>query len=236
MKALLLFFLTFNVYAKFTLLRKEPKKTPSKEVSRLKKENKKLKKLLKMRIDYPLIIDSSLLIRRGTYLAGETVFSILSTNIESPIQVTLFDNPYFPPGTQIHCEGLTKHKRIHAQCDAIVHHDFEHKFRGRVLNKDGSAGIAGLYYTGKEEYLAGIVASELAKGFLSIGYERKTTLLGDSVANTLNNQILQGGINTSNELTSVMKEQMMTKEPKVFVHRGTPVLIYFDETFTGEKK
>lgn len=201
---------------------------------KIEEENIKLKELLSLRVTTPYVMDKTLLIRRGRYIPGKLIFSVLSTKIGSPVKVQLLKNPYLPEDTEIECEGISQDKSIDIYCNAALSDSFEYPLKARLLNADGTAGIRGLFYTGKEAYITGIVASEFAKGFLSIGQQTVQTPLGSMAVRNLSNQLLEGGVNTSNELTQIMKDEMTSKEPKVFVKRGTQVLVYFLETFSAK--
>jgi hypothetical protein len=63
---------------------------------------------------------------------------------------------------------------------------------------------------------------------LSMSLNRVNTPNGVDISNDPRNVVLGGLINTGNEVSNMMKDEMQSKEPKVFVQRNKRVLLYFN--------
>lgn len=208
-----------------------------KYVKQLEAENKNLKLLAKFKLNRPDFIDASFDIKTGDMFSASTDLSVLSTNLSSPMPISLEESDTFPNGARVICSGKTYLKRIVATCEKIVTDEFELPINAILLDSDGTNGIRGQYYTGKEEYITGIIASEFSKGALSMSLNRIDTPNGVDITNDPRNVVLGGLINTGNEVTNLMKDEMQNKEPKVFVERGRKTILYFVEKvdFNGVK-
>lgn len=211
------------------------KQSKSKEV-RKEDDFSKLDQFLKIAEKSPAIWDLSraFTVKSTTTLKGRLLNSVMSTNLESPMVVELVDSrSSLPVGTIFSCRGSTKHKRVFSACDRIILPEAngeEYPVRVSVLNTDGSAGIkADYYYSGKEEIIAGVVASAAIRGVVESSQERIATPLGQVTPDTVKNRYLNGLLGSTDEMTSMMREDMRTKEPKATIEAGKEVLIYFNE-------
>ena len=172
--------------------------------------------------------------KTGTTVKGILLNSIVSTNLESPLIVEVQDGERLPVGTRFSCKGVTKLKRVLAVCDKLITptDDEEFEIEASLLNTDGSSGIRpdGIS-TGKEEYIAGTIATAFSKGLIEIGTERIASPLGELTANTRKNRVTNGLLNSLDETNNIMNSEMKTREPKAYIEAGRPVLIYFNRRF-----
>ena len=250
MHLLILFVLSFQNFASVNLKKRserEPKKIVNQVITtRQSKDSRasnrsnfdftQIDDYLKKAENQPAIWDLTRLftVKRTTTLRGRLLNSVVSTNLESPMVVELIDsNSTLPVGTIFSCRGSTKHKRIFSACDAIVLPDAngaEYSVRVSILNLDGSAGLkADYFYSGQEEMVAGVVASSFVRGVVENAQERVGTPLGQVTPDTVKNRYLTGVLSSTDELTSMMKQEMKTREPKAYIEAGKEVLIYFNE-------
>ncbi len=172
--------------------------------------------------------------KTGTVIRGRLLNSVVSTNLESPLLVETTTDDLLPAKTLFSCKGVTKYKRVMAACDKLIlsNKDEEYKVQVGLLNLDGSSGLkADEVYTGKEEYIAASIATAFSKGLIELKTERLASPLGEITANTAKNRVLNGLLNSMDETSDIMKNEMQSKEPKVFINSGRPVLIYFYERF-----
>lgn len=173
--------------------------------------------------------------KTGTVLKGRILNSIVSTNLESPLIVEIFLDQGLPEGTIFSCTGTTKHKRVVAACNRMItpgHGGDEFSVVTSLLNTDGSAGIkADYFYSGKEELVAGAIAFSFARGVIENSQDRIATPLGQTTPDTIKNNYLNGVLGATDELTNMMRQEMQTREPKVFIKAGKPILIYFNQRF-----
>lgn len=172
--------------------------------------------------------------KTGATVKGILLNSIVSTNLESPLIVEVQDGERLPNGTRFSCKGVTKLKRVMAVCDKLITptDDEEFEIEASLLNADGSSGIRpdGVS-TGKEEYIAGTIATAFSKGLIEIGTERFASPLGELTANTRKNRVTNGILNSLDETNDIMNSEMKTREPKAYIEAGRPVLIYFNRRF-----
>lgn len=172
--------------------------------------------------------------KTGTVIRGILLNSVVSTNLESPLLVEVTSNDILPSKTLLSCKGVTKYKRVMAACDKLIlpDKDEEYKVQVGLLNLDGSSGLkADEVYTGKEEYVAATIATAFSKGLIELKTERLASPFGELTANTAKNRVMNGLMNSLDETSDIMKNEMQSKEPKVFINSGRPVLIYFYERF-----
>jgi len=94
---------------------------------------------------------------------------------------------------------------------------------------DGSAGLEGEYDDAKESLIAGAVLSDFSQGMLSAAQTRIAGPLGSLNDASVQNQLLQGAINSGRTTSDLLLEEMKTQEPVVTVEAGSEVLIYFME-------
>lgn len=172
--------------------------------------------------------------KTGTVIRGRLLNSVVSTNLESPLLVEVESNGLLPAKTLFSCKGVTKYKRVMGACNKLIlpQKDEEYEVQVGLLNLDGSSGLsADEVYTGKEEYIAASIATAFSKGLIELKMERLASPLGELTANTAKNRVTNGLLNSLDETSNIMKDEMQTKEPKVYIKAGRPVLIYFFERF-----
>ncbi len=213
----------------------KPKKLPQ-EVRDLGDSSRKLDQFIEKYRDRPAIWDftHSYDFKTSTVLRGRILNSIVSTNLESPLVVEVHANQGLPEGTVLSCLGMTKYKRVVAGCSRLITSGStgeEYEVSTSVLNTDGTAGLKGEYYTGKELYVAGMIASSFARGSIELSQSRIATLGGEMKLNSAKNRYLEGILNSADEASDLMKKEMQTSEPKVFIPAGKEVLIYFNQRF-----
>jgi hypothetical protein len=76
-----------------------------------------------------------------------------------------------------------------------------------------------------------MIASSFARGSIELSQSRIATLGGEMKLNIAKNRYLEGILNSADEATDLMKKEMQTTEPKVYVKAGKEVLIYFNQRF-----
>ena len=206
------------------------------KVISLEKENSRLKRLVSFRLTIPDIIDNSFSILTGDMFKGTLEQNVLSTNLASPVNVKLGESTVFPSGARIICKGSTYLKRVSVVCHTLITNGVEYSIDANILEADGSFGLKGKYYTGKEEYIAGILATEVSKGALALSLQRQTTINGDVIKNSPTNALVGGAISAGNAVSEMMTDEMKSKEPKVFIRRGKNVILYFSSSFQFEAK
>ena len=230
----------FFIHSSYAGFKKLPPKILKKEKESLrsfkiiKESTKKVDNLLKIKTNIPFILDQSFQFQTGDVLEGVLLNSVVSTNLESPLLISIDENQGFSENTKFSCHGVTKFRRVMTACNLIITNNEEYEVNAVVLNRDGTSGLKGIYYNHKEEYVVGAIASQFAKGILEVSQTRKSTLLGSEIENSPKNKLLQGLINSSNTITNTLDEEMQSKEPKVFIDAGKKVLIYFTRRFPLE--
>ena len=231
----LILFLIINSYALSFFPRKErpPQKRPQQKAS-LKRgdrdalilENTKLKKLLDLKFSSPtILIPTSADLKSGSIINGNLALSVLSTNLLAPIKVNL-TSTNFPEDSYAICTGASAFNRIHGNCTQIITPENTYEISATLLNRDGSAGIVGEVYTGKEEYIAGVIATSAATAILAISSESITTTSGNLLKDTSGNKLKAASISSLDEINSLMKEEMSSKTPKVFAPKNTIALLF----------
>lgn len=172
--------------------------------------------------------------KTGTVIKGVLLNSVVSTNLESPLLVEVLDGEALPSGTRFSCKGVTKFKRVMSACNKLITPNDSEEFEVQVslLNIDGSSGLkADEVYTGKEEFVAGAVATAFSKGLIELSTERLASPLGELTVNSRKNRLSNGVLNSLDETNQIMNGEMKTKEAKAYIKAGMPVLIYFHERF-----
>lgn len=198
----------------------------------LKRQNKEIDKILKGSMFRPLVIDGTKYVPTGTAIQGRLLNSIVSTNLESPVLIEVTENnKFFEIGTKFSCFGSTKHKRVQTSCNRVITEKGEGEVQVVALNMDGSSGLRGKYYEGKEAYVAGMLAANMATGILSASQERLNTSIGQVIVPTTKNKILEGLIQTAQTGNDLLKDELKTNEPVVVVEAGKEVVIYFQSRF-----
>lgn len=211
--------------------------TPNVEVlNRIQKQGEKTNELLGKYQNKGGIWDftNEFNFKTGTVIRGRLLNSVVSTNLESPLLVEVESNGQLPEKTLFSCKGVTKYKRVLAACNKLIipEKDEEYEVQVGLLNLDGSSGLrADEVYTGKEEYIAATVATAFSRGLIELKTERLTSPLGELTANTAKNRLTNGLLNSLDETSNIMKDEMQSKEPKVYIKAGRAVLIYFYERF-----
>lgn len=198
----------------------------------LKKQNDELKQILNRSKHRPLILDGTNYVPTGTAIKARLLNSIVSTNLESPVLIEIVEeNNHFDVGTKFSCSGSTKHKRVQTVCNRVITEKGEANVQVMALNMDGSAGLRGKYYEGKEAYVAGMLAANMATGILSASQERLNTSIGQVIVPTTKNKILEGLIQTAQTGNEILKDELKTNEPVVVVEAGKQVIVYFQSRF-----
>jgi hypothetical protein len=176
--------------------------------------------------------------KTGTTIRGILLNSVVSTNLESPLVVQVQDGEGMPSGARFSCMGVTKYKRVMSACNKMIlpdgdgNNEAEFEVKVSLLNTDGSSGLkADEVYTGKEEYIAGAVATAFSRGMIEAQTDRIASPFGELTANTAKNRLTNGLLGSLGETNDIMKSEMQSKEPKVYVKAGKLVLIYFHERF-----
>lgn len=238
MRYILIFILINNAYALSTFSKKEKKtikknrklvKTsnsiPSKELDFYKARVRSLELMQKAKPTYPDIDDEFSLFNIGDLVGGKLMFSILSTNLGAPIVIIPDKKAGLPFGAKFHCQGSTKFKRVVGECNKLIIDGEVIPLSAQILADDGTYGLRGDFYSGQEEYVAGMIISEATKGLLAVQQTTLNTELGTVTTNTAKNAILQGLVNSADQTTDLLREQMQTKEPKVFVKSNTRAVL-----------
>ncbi len=212
------------------------KQMPLREMSELKESSQKLDQFIEKYRDRPAVWDftNSYDYKTASVLRGRLLNSIVSTNLESPMVIEVHSDQGLPEGTILSCLGMTKYKRVIAGCNRLVTPGAageEYDVQTSVLNTDGTAGLTGEYFSGKELYVAGMIASSFARGSIELSQSRIATMGGEMKLNNAKNRYLEGILNSADEASDLMKKEMQTTEPKVFIKAGKEVLIYFNQRF-----
>jgi hypothetical protein len=206
------------------------------EVKELNRSSDKLDEFIEKYRDKPAIWDFTLMydFKTATTLRGRLLNSIVSTNLESPLVVEIYPDQGLPEGSILSCLGMTKFKRVISGCSRLITPGStgeEYAVEISLLNTDGTAGITGEYYSGKELYVAGMIASSFARGSIELSQSRIATASGEMKINSAKNRYLEGILNSADEGADLMKKEMQTTEPKVFVKAGKEVLVFFNQRF-----
>lgn len=188
-------------------------------------------KLLKARSARPLIYDGKSFIQRTSVVRGTLLNSIRSTNLESPILISVDEGEVLPEGTKFDCIGLTKFKRVQTNCDTILLPGKTLTTNVTILNTDGSSGLTGEYYDGKEELIAGTVLMGGLSGLIASKETSLNTALGTVKEASGRNSAISSALSMAQVGTEIIKEEMSQKEPIVYINAGKKVLIYFKTDF-----
>jgi hypothetical protein len=207
-----------------------------KDLAELNQSSQKLGEFIEKYRDRPAIWDftNSYDFKTASVLRGRLLNSIVSTNLESPLVIEVHSDQGLPEGTILSCLGMTKYKRVIAGCSRLITPGAageEYDVETSVLNTDGTAGLTGEYYSGKELYVAGMIASSFARGSIELSQSRIATTGGELKLNSAKNRYLEGVLNSADEASDLMKKEMQSTEPKVFIKAGKEVLIYFNQRF-----
>jgi hypothetical protein len=207
-----------------------PKNTHDEKLLKELLENgKRINELLLKRSPDPVIWQGDALILTGKVLKGVLLNTIVSTNLASPVLIRAHEGQGLAYNSKFSCSSVTQHKRVMVLCNKLISQNREQSITAQVLNQDGSSGLVGHYDDGKEELIAGAIASDFAKGVFSGAQERIGTTFGAIRDDSVKNQVLQGLMESGKTTSSILLDEMRTKEPVVTVEAGKEVLIYFME-------
>lgn len=193
------------------------------DMKALIESNEKIQKLLNLRLSKPHIMDltASFDFPTGTILKGKLLNSIISTNLISPLIVEITAGEM--KGAKVHCQGLTINKRIQCNCPTIIFNDREYSASTTLLNPDGTAGLLGSYYEGKDQLLAANGAQNLIQGLSTLG---QTT-----IASPLKSKFLEAGSNTLSSSSDLLKNESKENSGVVLIKGGASVLLFFNQGF-----
>ena len=198
--------------------RKTPRRGGALQLESIRKQNEKIERLLSKRLETPLIEDftKSYQIPTGTAIRAMLLNSIVSTNLESPVLVEVIESRKIPKGTRFSCKGTTKHKRVVTACDLMIMGNDEYEVKVSILNMDGSAGLSGKYYDGKEQYYAASVAASFVKGITESSKTRIISPFGFAVD--------RKSTKNSNKFSKSMDTQLWWAMKVVMHPRSKPML------------
>jgi len=207
-----------------------------KKIQKLMEATEANSELLRQRSARPLIYDGDSEIQTARVFRGTLLNSIRSTNLESPLLVRVDEDEGLPSGTKFDCEGVTKYKRVQTNCQTIILPGKTLSVNVTILNEDGSAGLTGKYYDGKEEFIAGTVMMAGVSGLIASKQQTVETALGTITANNSRNQTLGSAMSMASAASDIMKNEIEAKEPIVYIDAGKKVLIYFRQDFSFRKR
>lgn len=172
-------------------------------------------------------------VKTGTAIKAIMLNSIVSSNLESPILIeTTEAYAGIPMGTKFSCGGATKNKRVLAVCNKLITESDEYEVDTILLNSDGTAGLLGKAYSGKEQYAVGAITAAALKSALDVSLDRVNTSFGtEAVSTTAKNKIKSGGIGALDEIVQMSSEEYKNQEPKISIDAGKKVLVYFNRRF-----
>jgi hypothetical protein len=174
---------------------------------------------------------TSFKIPTGTTIQGALLNSVVSTNLESPLLVTVLRSDIIPLGTKFSCEGVTKNHRVISACNLMITPTGEYSVSTILLNTDGTAGLQGEIYDSREKYMAASIATSLAQGIIAGTQDRVSSFLGEMKPNNTKNRTLEGVLEAGNNVTNLLNDEIKKDEVIVSVNAGTRVLIYFKQRF-----
>ena len=205
------------------------RKSENELLERLLQNNEKLNVLLQQRSKTPIIWEQRAQVLTGKTFRGTLLNSIVSTNLASPVIVQAIQGQGLPPRTKFSCQGVTQNKRVLTLCNRMITPEKETAITAQILNMDGSSGLEGIYDDAKESYITGAVISEFAQGMLSAAQTRIAGPLGSINDASVQNQLLQGAVNSGHTTSEILLDEMKSLEPVVTIEAGKEVLIYFME-------
>jgi hypothetical protein len=219
---------------KTSLVKKDDKPSEFEEIKQLDRAStKELKNYLNKNSIGVWDFTTKYDVKTGTAIRGILLNSVVSSNLESPILVETTEAfSGIPEGTKFSCTGATKNKRVLAVCNKLVTESDEYEVDTILLNNDGTAGLLGKAYSGKEQYAVGAITAAALKGALDVSLDRVNTSFGtESVTTTAKNKIKSGGIGALDEIVQMNADEYKTQEPKISIDSGMQVLIYFNRRF-----
>lgn len=168
----------------------------------------------------------------GTTLKGVVLNSIVSSNLESPILVQVTQsNCDIAVNSKIICTGTTRGKRVLSSCLMLISNSEEFPLNASLLNLDGSAGLTGDVYTGKEELVAGAIVGGALSAALDVSRDRVSTATGELATNSRRNKVITGAMGGLDEAVQVMGDEAKNKETKISIDAGKEVLIFINQRF-----
>ena len=172
-------------------------------------------------------------VKTGTAIKAMMLNSIVSSNLESPILIETTEAfAGIPMGSKFSCGGATKNKRVLAVCNKLITESEEYEVDTILLNSDGTAGLLGKAYSGKEQYAVGAITAAALKSALDVSLDRVNTSFGtEAVSTTAKNKIKSGGIGAMDEIVQMSSEEYKNQEPKISIDAGKKVLVYFNRRF-----
>ncbi|MBC7540151.1 MAG: hypothetical protein H7281_15105 [Bacteriovorax sp.] len=172
-------------------------------------------------------------LKTGSVIKGRLLNSVVSSNLESPLLVeTVEAFEGLPSGTLFSCVGVSKNKRVLTACNRLITNDDEYDVETILLNLDGTAGLLGKFYSGKEQFAVGAITAATLKQGLDVSLDRVINPLGmESVTTSAKNKIKSGGIGALDEIIQMNTDEYKTTESKLSIDAGTKILIYFTRRF-----
>jgi hypothetical protein len=172
-------------------------------------------------------------VKTGTAIRGILLNSVVSSNLESPLLVEVTEDfSGITQGTKFSCTGATKNKRVLAVCNKLVTDNDEYEVDTILLNNDGTAGLLGRAYSGKEQYAVGAITAAALKSALDVSLDRVNTTIGtESITTSARNKVKSGGIGALDEIIQMSTDEYKTQEPKISIDAGKEVLVYFNRRF-----
>ena len=168
----------------------------------------------------------------GTTLRGIILNSIVSSNLESPILVQVTEtNCDIPIGSKFICGGATRGKRVSTGCSKLITNSDEFLISAVLLNLDGTAGLTGEVFTGKEELVLGALVGGSLSAALDVSRDRVSTATGELATNSQRNKVITGAMGGLDEAVGIMGEDAKSKETKISIDAGKEVLIFINQRF-----
>lgn len=175
------------------------------------------------------IIYSEQTVNEADIIGGENLLTIRATNYPTKTVISNLKGTNLPSDSKIVCDVYSKYKRACGHCSRLIVDGVGYDIDASLNNRDGSSCVIGELSDDGETYLAGVFISEMAKGAAAISQSSIPTIGGNVIEASAKNKILQGLINTSDESTDYLREQLKTKEPIVLVKQRTNITIYFNK-------
>ena len=171
-------------------------------------------------------------VNTGTILKGIILNSIVSSNLESPILVQITEsNCDIPITAKLICSGATKGKRVLTACSKLISNTDEFEINAILLNVDGTAGLTGEIFTGKEELAMGALVGGGLSAALDVSRDRVSTATGELATNSQRNKVITGAMGGLDEAVQLMGDEAKTKETKISIDAGKEVLIFINQRF-----
>lgn len=171
-------------------------------------------------------------VNTGSTLKGIILNSVVSSNLESPILVQITEsNCDIPSNAKLICTGATKGKRVLTGCSKLITNSDEFPISAILLNPDGTAGLTGEVFTGKEELVMGALVGGGLSAALDVSRDRVSTATGELATNSQRNKMLTGAMGGLGEAVSIMGDEAKSKETKITIEAGKEVLIYINQRF-----